>query len=225
MQRKPEPELMNDPVQAAAYAAADFSEPHGLFIEKFREVFPGINITGHVLDLGCGPADISIRFAQVYPECHIEGVEGAPAMLLEGAAAVKRAGLHHRIKLIQGVIPDLDLHWKKYQVILSNSLLHHLHNPGVLWQYLKKVAAEDTLVFVMDLIRPESRQKAEMLVNTYCESAPDILRRDFYNSLCAAFTPKEIEQQIEETGLVGLNIDTISDRHLIIFGKFMIAQK
>ena len=146
-------------------------------------------------------------------------------MLLEGAPAVKRAGLHHRIKLIQGVIPDLNLHWKKYQVILSNSLLHHLHNPGVLWQYLKKVAAEDTLVFVMDLIRPESRQKAEMLVNTYCESAPDILRRDFYNSLCAAFTPKEIEQQIEETGLVGLNIDTISDRHLIIYGKFMIAQK
>src|SRR3990172_1786988 len=103
MQRIPEPELMDDPVQAAAYAAADFSEPHGLFIEKFREVFPGTNVTGRVLDLGCGPADISIRFARAYPECHIDGVEGARAMLHEGEAAVKRAGLQQRIKLMQGV--------------------------------------------------------------------------------------------------------------------------
>jgi len=152
MQRIPEPELMDDPVQAAAYAAADFSEPHGLFIEKFREVFPGTNVTGRVLDLGCGPADISIRFARAYPECHIDGVEGARAMLHEGEAAVKRSGLQQRIKLIQGVIPDLELQQKKYQVILSNSLLHHLHNPAVLWQCLSKLVTEDTLVFVMDLM-------------------------------------------------------------------------
>ena len=225
MHRILEPELMNDPAQAAAYAAADFSEPHGLFIEKFREMFPGKNITGHVLDMGCGPADISIRFAQAYPECHIDGVEGARAMLLEGEAAVKRAGLKQRIKLIQGVIPDLDLQRKKYQVILSNSLLHHLHNPAVMWQSLKNLATADTLIFVMDLMRPESRQEAEMLVNTYCETEPDVLRRDFYNSLCAAFKPNEIKLQLEGAGLRGLIIETVTDRHLLIHGKLEVEQK
>jgi len=225
MRRIPEPELMDDPVQAAAYAAADFSEPHGLFIEKFREVFPGKNITGHVLDLGCGPADISIRFARAYPECHIDGVDGARAMLDEGEAAVKRSGLQQRIKLIQGVIPDLELQQKKYQVILSNSLLHHLHNPAVLWQCLSKLVTEDTLVFVMDLMRPQSEQDAEMLVNTYCGNEPDILRCDFYNSLCAAFSPKEIKLQLEDADLQGLEVEVITDRHLIVHGKLINAQK
>ena len=225
MQRIPEPELMDDPVQAAAYAAADFSEPHGLFIEKFREVFPGTNVTGRVLDLGCGPADISIRFARAYPECHIDGVDGARAMLDEGEAAVKRSGLQQRIKLIQVVIPDLELQQKKYQVILSNSLLHHLHNPAVLWQCLSKLVTEDTLVFVMDLMRPQSEQDAEMLVNTYCGNEPDILRCDFYNSLCAAFSPKEIKLQLEDADLQGLEVEVITDRHLIVHGKLVNAQK
>ena len=224
MQRIPEPELMDDPVQAAAYAAADFSEPHGLFIEKFREVFPGTNVTGRVLDLGCGPADISIRFARAYPECHIDGVEGARAMLHEGEAAVKRAGLQQRIKLMQGVLPGFELQRKNYQAILSNSLLHHLHNPVVLWQCLSKLATKDTLVFVMDLMRPESGQDAEMLVNAYCGAEPDILRRDFYNSLCAAFSPKEIRLQLDEAGLRGLVVEAITDRHMIIHGKLINAQ-
>jgi ubiquinone/menaquinone biosynthesis C-methylase UbiE len=224
MQRIPEPELMDDPVQAAAYAAADFSEPHGLFIKKFQEVFPGINITGHVLDLGCGPADIAIRFAQAYPECYIDGMEGARAMLLEGEAAVKRSGLQQRIKLIQGVIPDFELQRNKYQVILSNSLLHHLHKPSVLWQCISRLATQDILVFVMDLMRPESRSEAEMLVNTYCETEPDILRQDFYNSLCAAFKPEEIQLQLEKAELQELVVEVITDRHMVIHGKLIHAQ-
>lgn len=85
MMRIPEPELMNDPAQARIYAAADFSEPHGRFIELFAERFPDIRPRGLVLDLGCGPADISIRFARAYLSCRIVGVDGAPAMLTEAA--------------------------------------------------------------------------------------------------------------------------------------------
>ena len=224
MQRILEPELMDDPVQAAAYASADFSDPHGLFINKFREVFPGSSITGHVLDLGCGPADISVRFAEAYPACHIYGVDGARAMLTEGQAAIKRRGLEQRIKLIYGVIPDLELPQIIYQIIMSNSLLHHLHDPLVLWKYIKKISSCDTQIFIMDLIRPYTCHDADKLVNTYCGTEAEILRRDFYNSLCAAFCPTEVEQQLGETGLQGLKIDVITDRHMIIYGQITNAQ-
>lgn len=224
MKRILEPELMDDPAQAAAYAAADFSEPHGLFIEKFQQVFPGKNITGRVLDLGCGPADISIRFARAWPECHIVGVDGARAMLHEGKAAVKRSGLEQRITLMHRVVPDLNLQKKKYQAILSNSLLHHLHNPGVLWRYLWELSTGQTLVFFMDLMRPRTVQEAAMLVDTYCGNAPDILRRDFYNSLRAAFSLKEVKLQLEDAGLQGLMVEVITDRHLLIHGKIINAR-
>ena len=220
MQRILEPELMEDPVQAAAYAAADFSDPHGLFINKFQEVFPGRRITGHVLDLGCGPADISLRFARAYPECRIDGVDGARAMLNEGKAALQRAGLQHRIELIEGVIPDIKLPRKNYEVILSNSLLHHLHDPSVMWKCIRKFSTRGTLIFIMDLMRPDTCQDTEQLVNRYCENEPEILRRDFYNSLCAAFNRNEVVAQLAENLLQDLDVVVISDRHWIGYGIF-----
>jgi len=218
MQRVLEPELMEDPIQAAAYAAADFSDPHGMFIRKFQEKFPGRRISGHVLDLGCGPADISLRFARIYPDCHIDGVDGARAMLNEGAAALTRAGLQQRIKLIEGVIPGIILPRTNYAVILSNSLLHHLHDPTVLWKCIKKYSTTGTLIFVMDLMRPETIQDAERLVNSYCNKEPDVLKRDFYNSLCAACLPAEVKGQLEKALLHKLEIEVISDRHWIVYG-------
>jgi len=73
MQRITEPELMNDEAQARAYAQANFDEPHDMFIQEFKAAFPGTDVSGHILDLGCGPADISIRFAQSFPDCVIDG--------------------------------------------------------------------------------------------------------------------------------------------------------
>lgn len=218
MRRKPEPELMDDPVQAAAYAHADFSEPHGLFIRTFQEVFQAVPITGDVLDLGCGPADISVRFAKAFPECHIYGVDGAPAMLREGRTLIRRAGLERRIELLYGVIPEMDLPQRSYQAIISNSLLHHLHDPVVLWKWIRRYCSAHTLIFIMDLMRPDSIPITVELVNTYCGKEPEILKRDFYKSLCAAFLPEEVNRQLEKAGWRGLTIKQISDRHMIIFG-------
>lgn len=218
MQRIPEPELMNDPAQAAAYAAADFAEPHNMFVEKFREVFPGVEVTGKVLDLGCGPADISIRFARTFPECQIDGVDGASAMLQEGERLLKKENLADRIQLVQGMIPDCDLPERDYGVIISNSLLHHLHDPSALWKCVKKYGRENSIIFIMDLTRPETEQAARELVNTYSGNEAEILRQDFYNSLCAAFTPEEVANQLVTVGIEHLKITIISDRHMLIYG-------
>ena len=45
------------------------------------------------------------------------------------------------------------------------------------------------------------------------------MRRDFYNSLLAAFTPNEIQEQLADAELDYLGIKIISDRHLLIFGE------
>ena len=207
---------MEDPVQAHAYAMADFDEPHGMFIKIFQSRFPVIDFTGSVLDLGCGPADISIRFARSYPRCQLYAVDGAMAMLNEGKSRITAEGLEDRIELIQGVIPKAGIPAGEYQAIISNSLLHHLHDPACLWDCIKKYSCRDTTVFIMDLMRPENAVEAEKLVNTYASQEPEILKRDFYNSLCAAFTPAEVTTQIKIAGLKHLQVEVISDRHLII---------
>jgi trans-aconitate methyltransferase len=98
MQRTPEPDLMADPVQTQAYARADFSVPHNAFVAHFAARFPDFS-RGRVLDLGCGAADVTLRFARAFPAVHIVGVDGAAAMLPLACAAVTRAGCAERITL------------------------------------------------------------------------------------------------------------------------------
>ncbi len=216
MQRQPEPDLMDDGEQARAYAEADFDQPHSCFIEWFQQRFPAF--TGEaVLDLGCGPADISIRFAQAYEQCQIDAIDGADAMLRHGRAMVDQRGLSARIHLHQCYLPDDQLPRLLYDTVICNSLLHHLLDPLILWQTIKQVAAPGATVFVMDLMRPASHADAEVLMNRYADSEPAILRHDFYHSLLAAYTPKEVMAQLKAVDLA-LDVETVSDRHLLVSG-------
>lgn len=218
MRRVPEPELMTDPEQARAYAAADFSEPHNHFMQLFGEHFAGRAITGLVLDLGCGPADIAIRFARAYPDCRLLGVDGARAMLDEGMRAVTAAGLTDRIQLVEGHLPDAALPEVEFAAVISNSLLHHMRDPNDLWQTITRLVPAGTPIFVMDLMRPRDESETRQLVEANTADAPEILRRDFHRSLLAAYRPDEVQPQLEAAGLGHLSATAISDRHWLVAG-------
>ena len=218
MERIPEPELMNETAQAQAYAQADFSEAHDRFVSLFGEKFPALQVAGTVLDLGCGPADVSRRFVRVYPQCHIHGIDGAAAMLALGRTANAQAQLAQRIELFELRLPCSTLPLPQYDTVISNSLLHHLHDPLVLWRSLRQFARPGAAVFVMDLLRPATHQLAQDLVATYAANEPAVLRADFLASLCAAFTPDEIRAQLASLDLAGFQLEVVSDRHLIIYG-------
>jgi len=219
MERTPEPELMNDAEQAAAYAFADFEEPHSRFIELFCETFPAEVVAGAVLDLGCGPGDITIRFVHAYPRCVVHGVDGAVAMLAHGRDRLAREGLGERVQLIEGYLPGASLPLSGYEAVISNSLLHHLRDPMVLWHTLKAYAKPGAPVFIMDLLRPADREQAQALVDEYAANEPEVLRHDFFHSLLAAYRCDEVAAQLRAAGLDGLSVREISDRHLLIHGR------
>ncbi len=221
MERIPEPELMDTFEQARAYAEADFDEPNSLFVNLFLEKFNDITITSTILDLGCGPADIPVRFARRFPECEIHAVDGSEAMLFFAKIRIQKEPpeIQKRIKLIHALIPTDSLPLNKYDAVISNSLLHHLKEPDSLWKTIKRYARKGAPVMIMDLIRPETRQQAAMIVERYSKDEPEILKRDFFNSLCAAYTIDEIKEQLQENQLYSIDVSPVSDRHLLISGR------
>lgn len=222
MERTPEPDLMNEPAQAKAYAEADFSQPHENFVDLFKEYFSrqsnGQALKGNVLDLGCGPGDVTIRFAKRFPDCSILAVDGANAMLELGKKAVEAEGLSDRISFQKLYLPDERIDAQDFQAIISNSLLHHLNDPQSLWQTVKSNAQEGTFLFVMDLMRPRNERGAKELMQEYASDEPEILQKDFYNSLLAAYTIAEVEEQLERERLLELKVLPVSDRHLVVHG-------
>lgn len=218
MKRIPDPALMDDFEQARAYALADFEEPHNLFIDLFRQKFPDEKGEGVVLDLGCGTGDITKRFAYAFPTCRIHALDGAEQMLMFARQTVDFEMLHERVRLFKRMLPTDKLPKEEYDVVISNSLLHHLEDPQVLWQSITQFAKKGGKVFVMDLMRPESTEQAQAMVETYARNEPEVLQKDFYNSLLAAYTLDEVESQLLAAGLGHLNIETVSDRHFVVSG-------
>jgi len=219
MQRVTEPELMDDQAQAEAYAAADFAEAHSRIVDSFDSCFPGEDVAGYILDLGCGPGDICFRFAARFPACSVMGVDGSRAMIrLANERKARDSVTDDRVRFIEGLLPGAPIPEMPFAAVISNSLLHHLHEPLVLWETILRYASPGTKVYVVDLFRPGTVVEAQRLVSEYACGEPDILRRDFYNSLCAAFEPGEVEAQLATAGLAGLAVDVISDRHLAVHG-------
>jgi 2-polyprenyl-3-methyl-5-hydroxy-6-metoxy-1,4-benzoquinol methylase len=216
MDRTLEPELMDDPAQVDAYAAADFSAENQGFVNRFREYFPEFS-QGRVLDLGCGPGDIPIRFAKLYPACQVIGVDASLPMIRLGERAVRQAGIADRVTLRCERYEEV-AGARIVDAVISNSLLHHLPNPLQFWQKVRQLVRPGAPVLVMDLLRPESPEAAHAIVDRYAAGAPDILRRDFYNSLLAAFTEDEVTTQLARMNLTRLLIDILDDRHWLVGG-------
>jgi len=219
MQRIPEPkELMDDAEQALAYARADFSEANQLFIKLLEDQSLGA-LSGHLLDLGCGPADIPLALTRRHPSLKIDAVDGAASMLDLARQNIEAdQDARQRIQLMCESLPCPGLPEHGYQAVVSNSLLHHLSNPAVMWQTIVRCAQPGAQVLVMDLTRPASELAIDALVETYAIDEPQVLRQDFRNSLFAAYTVSEVETQLNAAGLTSLKARKVSDRHLAVTG-------
>ncbi|MFW2403553.1 MAG: class I SAM-dependent methyltransferase [Gammaproteobacteria bacterium] len=218
MERIPEPELMDDEAQVRAYADADFAEPHDHFVALLQDKLADLGPAGTAIDLGCGAGDISRRFARALPGWRVRGIDGSPTMLRVAAELTLDAGLADRIGFDEVLLPAANC-VGACDLILSNSLLHHLADPDVFWSAVRDWSQPGGAIFVMDLLRPPDRATAERFVSLYAADEPEVLQVDFFNSLLAAFEVDELRAQLDRAGLGDLPIEVVSDRHVIVWGR------
>jgi SAM-dependent methyltransferase len=219
MQRIPEAELMDDPEQALAYSQADFSAAHGARVQIFNSLFPQFSLTGPALDLGCGSGDVLLRFARAYTDGCFFGLDGSRPMLdLAQRAIDDDPRMGSRVQLLLGIIPEGPIPKEPWELIMSHSLLHQLHRPEVLWQTIRASGPKGCAVFVADLRRPPSEVEARRVVSVTSKNEPEILQRDFFNSLCAAFEPDEVRAQLTAAGLPQLEVRIHDPFHLTVHG-------
>ena len=100
---------MDEFEQARAYAQADFTERNAWFVEAFAAHFPDF-AGGAVPDLGCGPGDIVLRFAEQWPGATVHGLDGSGAMLQFAAERLwGLPQLQGRVQFIEGLLPGAQL--------------------------------------------------------------------------------------------------------------------
>lgn len=210
MQRITEPEVMDSPQEAIEYDAMDFLEVNTAFAES--AIALGTE-NALILDAGTGTARIPIIICQRRPQCKIIGIDLAPSMLEVGKKNVEQAGLQQQIKLElvdAKQMPYPDTH---FDMVISNSIIHHLPNPLPFLQELKRVLKPNGAIFLRDLLRPNNAEIVEDLVSNYAADCNEHQKMLFRDSLHAAFTLDEIQELMQQAALEKLHIYQSSDRH------------
>ncbi|WP_233129933.1 trans-aconitate 2-methyltransferase [Synechococcus sp. 1G10] len=226
IERVCEPELMDGAEQAQAYAEADFSASDQAMVERIAVCF-GSELGKRIIDLGCGPGNITFRLASRYPSSQVVGVDGSGAMLAIAIARLDQQLQQQQqgslfsgvVSFKQALLPSLQLEGG-YDAVVSNSLLHHLHDPQVLWSTVRQLAAPGAAIYIKDLRRPADQAALDHLVATHAAGAPPVLQHDYRHSLRAAFTVQEVEEQLHQAGLEQLLVGAAEDRYLEVIGRY-----
>ncbi|AFY90246.1 class I SAM-dependent methyltransferase [Chroococcidiopsis cubana CCALA 043] len=206
-----EPEVMDSWEEAVEYDAMDFVEVNTAFAQTASELCR--MDTAKVLDAGTGTARIPIILSQMHPHWQIWGIDLAENMLKLGFQSVKAAGLQERISLEIVDAKRLPYPDDYFDLIISNSLVHHLPNPLPFLQELKRVLQPKGAICIRDLIRPSDAATIDRLVEGIGTEYSDRQKDLFRDSLHAAFTIDEVEQLVTQAEIPGVRIYQSSDRH------------
>lgn len=210
MQRVLEPEVMDSWEEAVAYDAMDFTEVNAAFAQKAIALAPKV---AKVLDLGTGTARIPLILSQQRPQWQIIAIDLAENMLKIGAEHIKKAGLQKQIILELVDAKKLPYPNEHFDLVISNSLFHHLPDPLPFLQEINRVLKSKGALLIRDLIRPNNQEILQNLVESIGAEYDAHQKQLFADSLHAAFTIDEVNQLMSQAGLKDVKIYQSSDRH------------
>ena len=211
MQRVLEPEVMDSWEEAVDYDAMDFMEVNNAFAQRVIELGP--TFSARVLDAGTGPARIPVLLCQMCSYWQVFGIDLARNMLQIGSQHVEQAGLQEQIVLELVDAKQLPYQDGYFEMVVSNSLVHHLPDPLPFFSELKRVLKPNGAIFIRDLIRPPDEETMNTLVESIGTEYDAHQKQLFRDSLHAALTLDEVNQLISQTGLEGVLVYQSSDRH------------
>ena len=210
LKRVLEPEVMDSVEEARDYDQMDHATVNDVFV---ADLLASGEITGEVLDLGTGTAQIPVALCQQHDDCQVMAVDLAVHMLDLARYQIEVNGLVERIMLDHIDAKSLPHDSDRFDVVMSNSIVHHIPEPaGVLAEAIRVVRSGGRLFF-RDLLRPESDESVQQLVSTYAGDANDHQRQMFDDSLRAALSLDEIQNLIAELGYNPEEVQATSDRH------------
>ena len=223
-----EPEVMDTANEADDYDAMDHAAVNGAFCDDLLRLRPHPR---RVLDLGTGTARIPILLCERAPGVTVEATDLADHMLRIAAKNVARAGFGARITLRKDDAKRLssgqDEPNDAFDVVASNSVLHHIPRPEVALAAWWARVPPGALFFVRDLLRPESSAEVESLVARHAGRPPvdaTVAQRAsferqvelFRASLHAALRLDELRAIGGAIGIPDSAVTQTSDRHFTL---------
>jgi len=236
LERILEPELMDSPEEARDYDAMDHREVNRVLVENLLAAIGDVrgqklevredsnasiptsdlrSLTSllDILDLGTGTALIPIQLCKKFSDCRVMAADAAVNMLELARYNLEVENLTHRIQLAHVDAKRLPFKDGMFDVVMSNSIIHHIPEPLAVLREAVRVAADGGVLFFRDLLRPESKRQLQELVDKYTAGANEHQQKMFAESLHAALSLDEISGFVSSLGFPSDGVKQTTDRH------------
>ncbi|MEN9673135.1 MAG: hypothetical protein RL553_1400, partial [Planctomycetota bacterium] len=207
-----EPEVMDTLEEAFEYDSMDHSQVNEVFCNDF---FAARNLTDgvQILDVGTGTAQIPIAMCKRNSGLKITAIDLAESMLTLGNKNIQTARLEDSITLVQIDSKKMPYPDESFDQVVSNSIIHHIPIPVECFKEMIRVTKKDGLLFIRDLLRPDSIAELQNIVNLHAGDATPKQKQLFTDSLHASLSLTEVREMVKLFGFEAFTVIQSSNRH------------
>lgn len=219
-----EPEVMDTVEEAVDYDSMDHSAVNTLFVEELLGVLRQSGLAEAApltaLDLGTGTALIPIELVRTSDQfASVLACDLSQQMLRLARKHIADTPLEDVILPVFCDAKQMPVAARSCRVIISNSIVHHIPQPADVFAEMRRVIADDGLLFVRDLMRPQTTDELEQIVLTYAAEENAHQQQMFRESLHAALTVDEVGDLLAAANFPRDWVTATSDRHWTIAGR------
>jgi len=239
--RTPEPEVMSDADEVEAYASAaaqaylnsiddtlvrqvlQAGQECGILGNNKSDAGHALGVPGEprfkripsvwLLDVGTGPGGIPLKIARRCPELGVVGVDRSFNMIRVARQLAAEQGLGDRAFFLVGEASSLGFPEGSFEIVISNSLLHHLPYPILALNEMARVAKAQGVVLLRDLRRP-SRLVFPLHVRWFGRYYSGLMKKLYVDSVRAAYTGNELAELVHGSKLTQARIFFHNRTHL-----------
>lgn len=215
--RVPEPEVMNEASEVEAYASASsqafLDSIDNTFVEH-AERLTADKKRGRALDIGCGPGQIVLKLARRMKLWKFVGVDRSDNMIAQACTNLAPvAEVAGRVEFHPGNGNDLAFADASFDLVMCNSVLHHLAEPRKLFAEMARVAKPGAAILLRDLRRPK-KLAYSLHVRWHGRHYSGTMYQLYKHSVRAAYTPAELESLLASSALREARVFTHGATHL-----------
>lgn len=231
LERTLEPEVMDSAEDAREYNRMDHSAVNTQFVDHLLEFMSAngkrlrtesdpamsdlddADVIAGMLDVGTGTALIPIELCKRNESIRVMAIDLAISMLELAIRNIDMAGLRNQIQLEQVDAKDSGFEDEMFDAVISNSIIHHIPEPRLTIGEMIRTTRPGGVIFVRDLMRPDSTAAVDALVETYAGQESDYSRRLFGESLHASLSLAEMRDLVSGFDCDPESVTATSDRH------------
>jgi ubiquinone/menaquinone biosynthesis C-methylase UbiE len=178
---------------------------------------------GRIVEIGCGPAKISIYLAEMLKrnnindsDAEIIAVDKSQAMINLAKENIEKFELSGYINIVEASAYNLPFPDNSIDCIVMQDTLHEMSDPVQALREINRAVKEDGSFFIRDLRRPPGKLALNAMLRLFARKYNKPQKDLFSCSMKAGYTGTELRKLLKEAGIVDYRIRPASITHIDI---------